>query len=428
MPTKPGYEAIPDVEAGESGTVHPALVLKPCDLYPEANPEEAELLGTLDSIINGSSLELTIPTVNPDDVSPRSPSICMALVWPSLSALVLGVAAFSSLRPEAGGGVLDPRLFPCVAVFLMWVSSAVSINSRMIGQASLAIVSADDIGHQAAKCIENGVNIVENRVADVRAKLDSVLQAMRQTLQEAGVEDATPDIADLNNALESLELASIEISASVKNVKEAIAAFDDIVPADLRSTAKYWWKVVFPVLLLCFVLQAVMLTGAAVAFAFKGDHSVGFLSEPLTFSRVLVSLSNKSLDIANEEMIAETIEAPADSKELASLLVLNIGVVVQSFIVAVIEIAMVYFCTGSRYVASLVNTTADCILETTIQVARVQGLYAVTDSVLVGKMSIVKKQVLKTIISLKVIENVDAKVATSPEKAGGFGWFGIGKK
>ena len=60
--------------------------------------------------------------------------------------------------------------------------------------------------------------------------------------------------------------------------------------------------------------------------------------------------------------------------------------------------------------------------------ARVQGLYAVTDSVLVGKVSIVKKQVLKSIMSLKVIANVDAKVATSPEKAGGFGWFGIGEK
>lgn len=50
--------------------------------------------------------------------------------------------------------------------------------------------------------------------------------------------------------------------------------------------------------------------------------------------------------------------------------------------------------------------------------ARVQGLHAVTDSVLVGKMSIVKKQVLKSIMSLKVTENVDAKVATSPEKPG----------
>ena len=105
MPTMPGYEAIPDVE---TGLVHQALVLKPCDLYPEANTEEAELLGTLDSIINGSSLELSIPTVDPDDVSPRSPSIGMALVWPSLSDMVLSVAAFSSVRSEAGGGVLDP--------------------------------------------------------------------------------------------------------------------------------------------------------------------------------------------------------------------------------------------------------------------------------------------------------------------------------
>ena len=141
-----------------------------------------------------------------------------------------------------------------------------------------------------------------------------------------------------------------EISASVKNVKEAIAAFDDIVPSYLRSTAKYWGKAVFPVLLLCFVLQAVLLTGA-MTFAFKGDHSIGFLSEQLTFARVLVSLSNI------EEMEEQTVQAPADSKRLAPLLVSNIGVVVQSFIVAVIQIGMVYVFTGARYVAGLVNKT-----------------------------------------------------------------------
>jgi hypothetical protein len=425
MPTKHGYDAIPDVETGESGAVHQALVLKPCDLYPEANPEEAELLGTLDSIINGSSLELNIPAVYPDDLATSSPGIGMALVWPILSAILLVIAAFSSVRSQAGGGVLDSRMFPYVAVFLMWLSSIVSINSRMIGQASLAIVSADEIRYKAAKCIENGVKIVENRVADVKGKLDSVLRAMKKKL--AGVQDPTPDITDLDNALESLELASTEISASVKNVKEAIASFDDVVPPYLRSTTKYWWNAVFPVLLLCFVLQAVLLSGI-LAFAFKRDHRIGLLSEPFTLSRVLDTLSNKSAGAANVEMEVETIEAPAASKELATLLVLRIGVVVQSFIVAVLQIGMVYLCTGTRYVAELVNYTSDCILETTSRVARVQGLYAVTDSVLVGKMSIVKKQVLKSIMSLKVIENVDAKVATSPEKAGGFGWFGIGKK
>lgn len=44
---------------------------------------------------------------------------------------------------------------------------------------------------------------------------------------------------------------------------------------------------------------------------------------------------------------------------LVSLLASNIALVVQSFIVAVIQIAMVYFCTGARYVAGLVNTMTD---------------------------------------------------------------------
>lgn len=55
---------------------------------------------------------------------------------------------------------------------------------------------------------------------------------MRKKLQVAsGVQDPIQENSDLNNALESLELASIEISASSKNAKEAIAAYDDIIPS-----------------------------------------------------------------------------------------------------------------------------------------------------------------------------------------------------
>lgn len=89
----------------------------------------------------------------------RSLSICMALVWPSLlSALVLGIRAFSAFRSGAGGGgVHNLKLFPHVTVFiLIWLSSAVSINSCMIDQASMAIGSADEIRQKAAKSIGNG--------------------------------------------------------------------------------------------------------------------------------------------------------------------------------------------------------------------------------------------------------------------------------
>ena len=424
MFNKSGYEAIPDIETAKGGRVHETVVLKPQDLYPEANSEEAELLGTLDSIINGSSLELAVPKVDSKDVSPGSPNFCMALVWPLFAALVLGFAARFTDGSVAGGGTVDRIVFPCLAVFLVWLNSAVSISYCMVSQASLAIVSADQVKGKVAKCLQNGVNIVEARVADVKGKLDSVVQGMRHKI--SALRDPALDITDLDDALTSLDSALVELDASAKNAVEATVVFDDIVPSYLRSNSKYWWNIVLPVLLLCFAFQAVFLGGASL-FVFIVDHKSGFIHEPITISRLLVTISDKSLYAADKDIEVQIIEDPVESGMPISALVFKVGVLVQSFIMAVIQIAIVYFCTGKAYVAGLVNESSACIGETAGRVARVQGLYATTDSILVGKMSILKKQLLKTILSLKMIERVDASIATTAEKAGGFGWFGIGK-
>jgi hypothetical protein len=87
----------------------------------------------------------------------------------------------------------------------------------MISQASFAIVSADQVKTKVAKCLENGVNIVEARVADVKGKLDSVVRGMRDKI--SALRDPAFDITDLDDAFTSLDSALVLFHASAKNVE-----------------------------------------------------------------------------------------------------------------------------------------------------------------------------------------------------------------
>jgi hypothetical protein len=79
---------------------------------------------------------------------------------------------------------------------------------------------------------------------------------------------------------------------------------------------------------------------------------------------------------------------------------------IESFSMAFFQIGIVYFYTGAAYVSGIANDSSTCITESTRRVAREQGLYAAADSVLFEKMSIVKKKLLKCILSFKKIEQV----------------------
>jgi hypothetical protein len=148
MGSKSSYESIPDVEAAEGGNTSP----EPEVIYPEASPEEAELLGILDTITNGMQIELVLSQFQPETVHPISPSFCMALIIPFMTTLALVVTAITiySLKDEAVVAISDSKvkltLVAYAATYLVWLASAISIDRRMIGQS--VIRGAFDGGNQ----------------------------------------------------------------------------------------------------------------------------------------------------------------------------------------------------------------------------------------------------------------------------------------
>ena len=411
MSTKAGYDPIPDIKKAEGGKAP----LGPEDRYPGANPEEADLLSTLDSIIDGSRLELDLPKVAPDDVTTRSPNFCLALALPLVFTFALCAAA-AYIGTGATDGIVDPNItdsyFPYFAAVILWLVSTVPISNRMTGQASFAIVSAGKAREMVDQCVENDINSVNDRVVDVQDKLNNVLGGLRKKLPEATkIEkslkkvDPTIDIPDLSDAERALDSATDDINTGATKVKEAAKA-EEFVPEYLRSTTTFRWKVVFPVLLICLALQLVW----TYVFTVYLDGMLSLPDQITNDMRLLADASEGSLDINAEEEMKEVVE---ETEELIAQAWSNILVVVDSFFLAFFQVCIVYLFTGAASVARMANDASASITESTKRVAREQGLYAATESVLGDKMSIVKTELLKTILCIKKIEECQDKLSSN---------------
>ena len=443
-----GYESIPDVEVADGGTTSP----EPQVLYPEATLEEAELLGILDTITNGMHIELVLSQVHPETVHPVSPHFCMALALPFITTLALGVAAITiySVTDTAAVVINDSSIKLILVAFaatcLIWLASAVSISRRLLDQASYAVLYVEDIEAKFDQCVDKGVEAVNVAVADVQDKLEKVLQGMRKKLVHVDrIEkslknmDHTLDIPDIDDIATVLEGATHEINTAAMKVKEAATkdSFHKFVPDYLKTTTKYWWKVVSPTLLLCLVLQ---LGGTLWHLGVLRHYD-----QPNSYRRLFTTMLGTNTSDMFEEVSRLTKGIGQEFGEFHQVLLSFVILVMESFFMAFFQIGIVYFFTGAAYVAGIVNDSLTCITESTRRVAREQGLYATADSVLFEKMAILKNKLLKCILLFKKIEQVEARLgstatetttsAPSPtavlkrESSSGFGrWFGGGRK
>jgi hypothetical protein len=419
--SKAGYEAIPDVEKGDLNKPP----LSPREVYPEASPQEAELLGVLDSCIDGPRPELSFTKVSPEDVTTSSPSLCCALVLPLLVTIGLCVGA-TFIAKGATDGIVHPSLtdewFPYVAAAILWLAASISISNRLVGQASYAIGSVAIATTTVDDSIDSGVKSVTDSIAEVQSKLDGVVGTMKKKLAKAtknkkSLKKVDPSIAipDPSDVEKELDGARDEIQVGAAKVKEACNA-DKLIPGYLKSTTSYWWSVVSPVLLLCLVLQVAW----TYVFTVYLEDMVPTPSVIVTASRHLIE-SEKVDDIEEkvEEYAAEAEEYGEEALEVSDEWLIETWaysmVVFSSFFLTFFEIAMVYAFTTSASVASMANGATESVSESTNRVAREVGFRATIESVLGDKMGTIKQKLLKVIGAIHRIEEASAKISKTAQ-------------
>lgn len=373
MTTRGGYIAIPDVEKA----VERIFPLSPRELYPEANAEEAELLGTIDACIDESHIDLRLMKNTPDAIGTYSSSFCSTLSLPVCVSTGLVFLAITGAPDDISGKVSSPF----VSAGILWLTSVRPISKRLIGQALLASISLESLGYDLNTGIDEAVNTIVRKIDTVNKTFTHVVRNMHTTLdnitsterKQLKLIDSITRFPDPSDTCMALDRDKEGICAIAQVVKDTVNV-EEQVPAYLQSTTKYWWKVLCPVLVVCLAFQI----GGAVLFSTHLQRG------------------------------AKSILHLQGEKEL------NVLFVATSFGLALGQIGLVYLATRSDLVAGSTKGTTDYVSERVDKVAWEVGLHTVVEATLGEKMITLKSKLLHMIHVMNEIEETRAKVVANP--------------
>jgi hypothetical protein len=400
MADKAGYEPIPDVEKGEGG-VPEKEEQNYADL--DLNDKETKLLLDLDSTITSATLDLNIPKVDPSQFTSDGQSFIMGLVTPTLVAVSLFLAAlYLEERPEAGNneGKLAGFLvqyFPFVAATAMFLSSVSPIQGRLMAAIEPVLAKIDAGKDEVQKAVAKIGPDVDSRILSLEVQVNEVLEAMKPTLKKAkkrsgeikkvGPSLLIPDAAEIYKEMGEAK----GVVGPHANETQTHLQFDPYIPGPFKSVRAFYWRIVFPIILLALTIQ---LAYAAFSQYYCSVEAPSNPGRALALEEVKDSI-NKYF-----EQYGYRLKTSMDD---SVSLVMS---VVWSFMITFLELGAVFLLSNNRMRAWLTNKIMGKIEDEAMRTLREHGASSSFSDVLGTRMGRVRKKVLKVLKIYKQIESL----------------------
>jgi hypothetical protein len=418
MTDKEGYEPIPDVEKGE-GAVPEAAAENYADL--ELNDKETKLLLDLDSAIDIAELAFSVPKVEPSQLASDGQSFIMALVTPTLAAAAIFLAALylgeSGKEEAAEIAEVLIQYFPYLCATAMFISSVSPIQRRLMSAIEPVFTKIDSGKDEIEKAVGNIGPAVDSTIGALRLQVNEVMAPKKPTLDKAKTlsekikrTDPSLDIPDLAGIDKEFDEAHGVIGERIKEAQKHLQ-FDQYIPGQLKSAHAYYWRVVFPIVLLVLAIQLAFATVWEYSSLASTTHSRALSSVELIDG---VSEDFREFgDSINEDFEQYEGQFSAAMDESTSL-VTN---VLWAYVIAFLQLAVVFLLSTNLGRAGLINKTMGTLEDETMRTLRKYGVSVSISDVLGTKMGRVRKNVLKVLKDYKEIDRIVRGLGAAAETA-----------
>jgi hypothetical protein len=253
---KLGYEPIPDVEKGEV-TVKESAKAR----YPELDDDEADLIFSLDEAIAGSSVDIPIPQMSPDELVTQGKGFLQGIVAPTLTSICTALVAFYlSTMDEVGPWIA--QLFPYVNATIVFAASVVPMKGRFMSAAAPVFDEFERVQEKVERSVQELGDTFNSSLDVLHSKAEKVMEPIKPTLAkakpfESKIKASFPDaeLPDQDLDEEFKEMRDL-VQPKLDEAKEALR-LDESIPWFLRTPQAFFWSVVFPILLIAFAIQLV---------------------------------------------------------------------------------------------------------------------------------------------------------------------------
>lgn len=391
---KRGYEQVPDIESGDRKVI--------ISEYSDLEPNQQKLFLDLDDAIAFSDLQFATPELDLSDVVERGQSFFVSIVSPTAVALLQVALAFYIENEEKIHDISESMvvIFPYLGALLQFVVSIRPTQKRIIDTTS-PVFGQIDAGADRVNSYMAGLQPhVDTMVAFLRQETRAILEPIEPTLVNANkIEFMLKRIDPEVDIPETKDVDKIfdKVQAGVAfKIKEAQSKMDlrQYIPPSLKSPQAFYWKIIFPILCVAFLVQMV---GAFVSQTFF--HAL------LTPSQLIDSESiNEHLESVKSEIAGEIREIDSNigeyKEELRTLSIesrhLLISVAVSYFI-SLVQLLICTLVTNKENRKRLIKRVVDHLTFSAHEYLQQTGVTTLYRDMLGANMERVKIKVLRAI-------------------------------
>jgi hypothetical protein len=414
MADKAGYEPIPDVEKGEGGV--PGKEENYADL--NLNDKQTKLLLDFDSTIASATLDLSIPKVDPSQSISDGQSFIRGLVTPTLVAISLFLAALyleempNAENPEGKLAEFLVQYFPFVAAIAMFLSSVSPIQGRLMAAVAPIFAKMDSGKEEVEKAIAKIGPDVDSIIVYLQVQLNEELEAMKPTLKKAKTHSekikkidpslVIPDVAEIDKEMDEAKgVVGPRVNEAQKHLQ-----FDPYIPGPFKSAQAFYWRIVFPIILLALAIQ---LAFAAFTHFYSSVEVSSNPCRALALEEVKDSISKDFMEMRDD------VNATVDQYEYRFKTSVDDSVslvmsVAWSYMITFLQLGVVFLLSNNRMRAWLTNKIMGKIEDEIIRTLREHGASSSFSDVLGTRMGRVRKKVLKVLKVYKHIESLVDRV------------------
>ena len=249
-----GYEKVPDVEpeppAAESS-------------YADLADDQAALLKNIDNAMGMSKLDFTMPAVDPEELVSQGESMLQSMFLPTLTAaaMVVGGLALNYQAQYSVWAETAVQYFPYVSALLIFYSSFTPLSNRLKDAVKPVFDKSDKIPEDVSDKVGKITVQVDTTIDALQTEVGDVLKPIKPIIDNASSKagplkqmDPTLDIPDSSEIDEEFNELQGKIGGKVKEAQEALD-LEPYIPGSLKSSANFYWQVMFPILILALVLQ-----------------------------------------------------------------------------------------------------------------------------------------------------------------------------
>lgn len=401
MPTKDGYQLVPDVEKGVQGQKGTSLQ-STREKYARLNltDKQAELLSNLDNTIESPQLKLDIASVNPSNFQSQTRSFLYGLLLPTITAVgtLVGALVLSTQKQTVGYVSLLVAFFPYINATLIFFACMAPIQANALDafhQLSREIQSISEATKD--RVVQSGEKI-DAEIEKIRGQVNESLQPIQRTFNKASKEKEMIQRVDPSLKIPDLKNIDAKFKNSKGKLDEKFHAiipqldFTDVSPPFVRSTRAFYWHIVFPVLVLAFLLQMLVIF-LTHYLMIHGIPSLRALKETESFA---FDVNANAHDVTS---IMESIDTEVGTyeTELQTALQLSwssVTYVASSYALSVVQLGLVYSLSGPWFLSFVSNLVIKGLHNAVIRKLQEYGIMSVVEDVMGTSMIRIREDIL----------------------------------